>query len=164
MKHLKVILIAFILLSLGFKSPGMFTYTKIMYYRDNKKLMFEISFYNQHLDDLMSKLTGKKTVFDMNNRMHRFELWEYLRKNFKIQINGKPSKFVLRGSYSSGDQKVIILEVNNVNEVRSLKIKNSLLFDLYPREQNLIEFLKGNRKFQEVASLEKPEVGFFIIQ
>ncbi len=161
MKLLKLILIALVLVISGFKSPGTFTYTKISRHADSKKLVVEIAFYNQHLDELMSRLTGAETVFDMDIRSQRLEFWKYLKENFIMKVNGKPVNFALKGLYPFGDQEVILLHVKDVDKVRSLEVENRILFDLYPHQQNFIEVSAGTEQFSDVTSADKPEVKFY---
>ena len=161
MKPLKLILIALVLVISGFKSPGTFTYTKISHHADSKKLVVEIAFYNQHLDELMSRLTGTETVFDMDIRSQRLAFWKYLKENFKIKVNGKPVNFALKGSYPFGDQEVILLHIKDVDKVKSLEVENRILFDFYPQQQNFIEVSAGTEQFSHVTSTDKPEVKFY---
>ena len=161
MKPLKLILIALVLVISGFKSPGTFTYTKITHHTDSKKLVVEIAFYNQHLDQLMSKLTGTETVFDMDIRSQRLEFWKYLKENFTMKVNGNPVTFALKGSYPFGDQEVILLHIKNIDKVKSLEVENRILIDLYPQQQNFIEVSAGTEQFSDVTSADKPEVKFY---
>lgn len=63
----------------------------------------------------------------------------YLQKNFKVKINGKeiPIKFI--GKEYDADVVKCYLEIEKVNSINSFEIRNSVLFNRFPDQQNIIK-------------------------
>ncbi|MFO8146328.1 MAG: DUF6702 family protein [Gillisia sp.] len=74
-------------------------------------------------------------------------LKKYLGQKFRVQVNGKPYEVNYLGKEYEDDMTLLYLEVPNVSSVKSVKIKNAILTDLFPEQKNLVHVeLKGTTK------------------
>lgn len=74
-------------------------------------------------------------------------LKKYLGQKFRVQINGNSFEVEYLGKEYEDDMTLLYLEVPNVPSVKSVKIKNAILTDLFPEQKNLVHFeLNGETK------------------
>ncbi len=74
-------------------------------------------------------------------------LKKYLGQKFRVQVNGKRYEVNYLGKEYEDDMTLMYLEVPNVSSVKSVKIKNAVLTDLFPEQKNLIHVeLRGKTK------------------
>jgi hypothetical protein len=69
----------------------------------------------------------------------------YLKEKINIRINESDIDFIFIGKEYDGDIMRCFMEVEAVENIESIEIKNEVLFDLYTEQQNLIK-LKVNSK------------------
>lgn len=65
--------------------------------------------------------------------------YKYLQKHFKISINNQEKSYQFVGKEYDGNIVFFYLEVNNISEVKSIKINNTVLIKEYADQQNLIK-------------------------
>ena len=87
------------------------------------------------------QLTSKK---ELKNADTYFE--KYLNENFKISVNNKEAKYKYLGKEYDGDIVYFYLEIPDVNSVKSIEIKNSVLIKDFAKQQNLIKVNIGDNK------------------
>jgi hypothetical protein len=78
-------------------------------------------------------------------------LQQYLQKNMTIQIGAKNIPFTLLGAEREDDALWIYLETPITPMPRTLDLTNTLLFDLFNDQANIVHFeLNGQRKSQKL--------------
>jgi hypothetical protein len=77
---------------------------------------------------------------------------DYIRQHFQIKLNGKPVKLEFVGYEKEKEAAWCYFQVNNVNEVSKLEVSNSLLYDSFDKQINLIHVtVNGQRKSTKLS-------------
>lgn len=67
-------------------------------------------------------------------------LGEYLKKNFRLELNGRPIQATLLGKELSDDYMAVwcYLEFTGVTSVRQLKLTNTILMEIFDDQTNMV--------------------------
>ncbi|MFT4612016.1 MAG: hypothetical protein ACJA1H_002399 [Glaciecola sp.] len=79
----------------------------------------------------LTTIDEKSTVDDYIKR--------YLLQKFKIKINTKEVTFNFVGKDYENDQVVCYLEIEGVIAINTIEISNTVLFDLFPKQKNMVK-------------------------
>lgn len=72
---------------------------------------------------------------------------KYLEQKLEIEINGTPGKLNYLGMEYDNDMILLYLEVPNIKQVKSIKVKNTVLMDMFEEQKNLVHVeVKGKVK------------------
>lgn len=69
----------------------------------------------------------------------------YLEDKLKISINGKAYKFNFLGKEYKEDITYCYLEIENIKDIKSIKVVNRILFDILPEQQNIVRLKLNDR-------------------
>lgn len=69
----------------------------------------------------------------------------YLEDKLKISINGKAYKFNFIGKEYKEDITYCYLEIENIKDIKSIKVVNRILFDILPEQQNIVRLKLNDR-------------------
>ncbi len=127
---------------------------------DTKKHSMDVSC-KLFMDDLeleLNKLSTKKIDLSMSVKNKEVEelLFTYLNKNFKINVGGKlqNSKFV--GYEIENDAVWCYMETANFKGKGTVSIMNTLLYDSFPEQSNLMNVKwDGNNKSMKLSNPDK---------
>ena len=84
-------------------------------------------------------------------------LAEYLLKNIRIHLDGKKMSARFLGKENEANVTWIYIEVPNVSNFKSLRIKNTVLMDSFDKQTNLINVIKKKVKKSLILNTEKKE-------
>jgi hypothetical protein len=90
--------------------------------------------------DIDLQLTTKR---ELENNDIYFE--KYLRNKLNFKVDGKAKNFNYLGKEYDGDLVFFYLEIENINEVKSIDVSNQLLLEHFPEQQNLIKSKVGKK-------------------
>lgn len=149
MKKYLVLLITVSLLSFSVAHKYYVALTEIEY--DEKQQSVQMIM-NVFMDDIElalnnaytidSKIAHKNEIKGLNNYFN-----QYLNEHFKVFINGEKKNYKFVGKEFEGDIVYFYLEIENIIDVKELKIENTILLKDFPEQQNLVKAtIKGNRK------------------
>ena len=82
--------------------------------------------------------TIKMTTIDEKPIVEDY-LKKYLTQKISIKINTKETPFVYLGREYKNDLLVCYLEIENVEDISTIEISNSLLFELFPEQKNIVK-------------------------
>lgn len=123
----------------NFYSSDFFTsITKVEYVSSSKTLKVSSKVNLEHIEQTI----GKK----VNSNDFDIALNKYLQNNVKISIDDTPVNFTFSSKNPDGNVVWIYYEVSGINSVSSITIKNSLLLDKFPDQQNFINFIVNGQK------------------
>ncbi len=72
---------------------------------------------------------------------------KYLEQRFAVEVDGKPLKAKFLGKEYENDMILFYIEIPNVKEMKKIKVKNTLLLDMFEEQKNLIHVeYKGKTK------------------
>ena len=81
----------------------------------------------------------------------------YVEKNVQIKVDGKPVVLQFVGSEKEQDATWSYFQVNNVPAVKKMEITNSLLYDGFDKEINIMHVSVGGER--KSGKLDYPETG-----
>lgn len=94
------------------------------------------------LNDTFNKefnLNTEQELTDSNTNIH-----DYLKEHFKVKLEGKPVAFNYIGRRYEADLVFLYLEFEDVTDVKTIEIENTVLFRYFEDQKNLIKLkIKG---------------------
>lgn len=128
--------------------------TKVDYIEGSKTLKFTTKANTNHISNAL-KISPNAGNFEA-------EVKKYIERNFSVAINGSNRSVSTTGSQVNGESVWIYFEITGVDNISSLKIKNTILLDVYPKQLNLVNIsYKGTQKnMTSQRGKETAEVSF----
>ena len=113
--------------------------TKVDYIDGTKTLKFTTKLNTSHISQAV-KIEPTTAGFDA-------EVKKYVNNNVDVSINGSPKTLTFTGSQVNGESVWVYYEAANVSDISSIKIRNSILIGMFPRQVNILNITyKGNLK------------------
>lgn len=69
----------------------------------------------------------------------------YLEDKLKISINGRAYEFNFIGKEYKEDITYCYLEIENIKDIKSIRVVNRILFDILPEQQNIVRLKLNDR-------------------
>lgn len=149
-KQLVIVLLlfsAFLISSFGMHKFYMGIY-QINYAPEKKMLQITTRIFVDDLDKALEKKYNTKSLLGSGKESaESLELLKkYLSDNFSIYVNGqlKPMNFLSKEMDS--DVLVCYLSIKDVSKIKSLEIRNSILIDCFPDQQNIVHLTAFDEK------------------
>lgn len=155
MKNYLYIFGIFTLALMSFTAMDFFSsMTKVDYVEGTKTLKFTTKINTEHIANAIK--------IDPNTAGFEAEVKKYVNRNFDVYVNGAAKTLTFTGSQVNGESVWVYYETGGVGEISSLKIKNSILLDAYPKQNNVLNVAyKGQQKtMQFQRGREVNEIGF----
>lgn len=113
--------------------------TKVDYIEGSKTLKFTTKLNSNHIADVL-KINPNTIAFEA-------EVKKYINAHFDVYINGQNANLTFTGSQVNGESVWVYFETNNVSDISSLKIKNNIMLEAFPKQLNLVNIsYKGAQK------------------
>ena len=113
--------------------------TKVDYIDGSKTLKFTTKMNTSHISDAI-KINRSTAGFEA-------EVKKYVNNNFDVYVNNSPKNLTFTGSQVSGETVWVYFETDDVSDISSLKIKNTILLSAFPKQINLVNIAyKGNQR------------------
>ena len=115
--------------------------TKVDYIKEKQTVQITMKFF---LDDIELALENRMEqpmelgTKDENKLADKF-LETYVRQKFKIWINEKEMSYSYLGKEYDNNEIFFYLELENIVEINSITIENSMLFETFEEQQNYIK-------------------------
>ncbi len=127
--------------------------TEISHNTENKTLEVSIKLFT---DDLLTALqqagVPKMELGNENEPPEANEYIEsYLKRHFKLTVNGKPTDFTYLGKEAELDATWCYVEVKEVKKVQSLEVENSFLLEAFDDQTNMVNLNIHGRKKSGLA-------------
>lgn len=132
--------------------------TEISYNNKSKSLEITCKIFS---DDFENALTKRfKTKINLQDKKLQQEMniliKSYLEANLKFTVNGKISKANYLGAENDHEATNLFLEIENISALQSLTVSNSILYDLFDDQMNILHVEKnGARKSTKANYPEK---------
>ena len=161
MKRLKFIvfcfaLLAFSLLNFAFH-PFHLSVTDIKYNATERNVEISTKLFINDFEDALKKKYGKKLdlFLHADDMESKNLLQQYIQQNLYISIDNKNISFTLLGSEREDNALWVYLETSAVAVPKHITIQNTLLFDLFEDQTNIVHFdLNGQRKSKKLNAPE----------
>ena len=139
-KFIGIIAIGLITMLMSFTLSDFYSsMTKVDYVEGSKTLKFTTKLNSGHIAEVL-KINPNTTAFEA-------EVKRYVNDHFDVYVNGQNKALTFTGSQVNGESVWIYFEANGVSDISSLKIKNNLLLEAYPKQLNLVNIAyKGFQK------------------
>ncbi|MDR2122301.1 MAG: hypothetical protein LBP34_04165 [Flavobacteriaceae bacterium] len=140
MKKFIPIVLSIVFLSFyAFHSNDFYTsITKVEYVSGNKTLKISSKVDLEHIEQALGKKVG---AGDFDASISR-----YLQNNVKISVNDTPVNFVFSSKNPDGNVVWIYYEITGISSISSIGIKNTLLIDKFPDQQNFVNVIVNGQK------------------
>ncbi len=145
-------LLAFCLLNSAFH-PFHLSVTDMKYNVAEHNVEISTKLFINDLEDVLKKKYGKKIdlFLHADDVESKSFLQQYIQQNLSIAIDNKNISFTLLGSEREDNALWIYLETPAVTAPRKININNTLLFDLFEDQTNIVHFdLNGQRKSKKL--------------
>jgi len=115
--------------------------TKVDYVKEKRTVQITMKFF---LDDIELALENRMeqpmelATKDENKLADKF-LETYVRQKFKIWINEKEMSYSYLGKEYENNEIFFYLELENIDEINSIAIENSMLFETFEEQQNYVK-------------------------
>ena len=139
-KFIGIIAIGLITMLMSFTLSDFYSsMTKVDYVEGSKTLKFTTKLNSGHIAEVL-KINPNTTAFEA-------EVKRYVNDHFDVYVNGQNKALTFTGSQVNGESVWVYFEANGVSDISSLKIKNNLLLEAYPKQLNLVNIAyKGLQK------------------
>ena len=139
-KYLFLSLLFVIPLLYSFSTADFFSsMTKVDFVEGSKTLKFTTKINTAHIAEAI-KINPNTAGFDA-------EVKKYVNNNFDIAVNGVAKNLTFTGSQVNGESVWVYYETTGVENISTLKIKNTLLLNSYPKQINIVNVAyKGSQK------------------
>lgn len=139
-KFIGIIAIGLITMLMSFTLSDFYSsMTKVDYVEGSKTLKFTTKLNSGHIAEVL-KINPNTTAFEA-------EVKRYVNSHFDVYVNGQNKELTFTGSQVNGESVWVYFEANNVSDVSSLKIKNNIMLEAYPKQLNLVNIAyKGTQK------------------
>lgn len=111
-------------------------------------------------DDLELGLTGhtgQKVGLGGNRDSHLdFIMDDYIKKHLKITFNDKPVMLSYVGYESEVDLTYVYFEIIAESDFNVMVVENSLLFEVYPEQKNIVDVRKDGWTKTSILTKENP--------
>lgn len=134
--------------------------TEIDYKKKDKRLEIAVKIFSDDLEDAISEIKGT-TVEIGTDREHEKAteyIIEYFQKHFELTINSKkvPFEYVTRKLVRKDFFATwVLLKVEKVKNLKSLKLRNNLLIDYHSEQQNIINYREDDGTYKKFATYKE---------
>jgi len=134
--------------------------TRIDYIHESKSVQITMNLFLDDFDVALNKTFGKdfnlSSKVELENSNDYIE--DYLENHFEIIVDNKIQKINYLGKEYEGDIVYLYIEIENVKTISTVEVKNNILIEFFPDQQNLIK-LKINDKFDSLLLTKKNDKG-----
>jgi len=144
-KYFFLVLVVFPMFFSADPHPIYVSTTQVEYNEKNKSLDIAIKIFSDDLESAISQSIGKSIEIGTEKEASNATelIIDYVKKNFSLEVNGKEVeyKFISRKLEKKDFFAMwILVQVNKVRKIKSLKVMNNILIDLHDEQQNIISF------------------------
>lgn len=137
-RHIMVLFFAFgfwsFLQAQGFHTSS----TKIEY--ENGTLKLTAKFFTGDLEKSVGASIAQKTNFDS-------KVQSFTNSHLSVKVNGQQVPLVFLSTQTSGKSTRIYLKADNINNIKEIEVRNAMLINEFPDQQNVVTFdVNGLRK------------------
>lgn len=166
MKIIKIVLLVIVLPLLAFTTIHKYyvSVTQIDFVKEKKSVQIISRIFIEDLEDVLQLRYSEDLIIKKENEAPEvnFYLEKYLKGKLKITINGEVKTVNYLGKEFDNDIVVCYLEIEDVKDITAFEIENSVLFDLYAEQQNIVRtnINSKNKSFILIKENDKALLNF----
>ncbi len=161
MKIIKVAIILLVLPLIMSTSAHKFyvSTTNVEYVEDKQVIQIITKIFTDDLEDALQKryLAQLSLDSEKENETAIMYLKKYIKQKLKITVNGEPVEYTYLGKEYDIDIAKIYLEIENVSNLQSIEIDNTVLIDMFPEQQNIIHLKTPSLKRSFILDKTNPK-------
>ncbi len=128
-----------VLLILGVAHPFHISVCEINYNSESEALEITHKLFSDDFQAELVALHGQNYE-GLDWGRNQQEIVKYFEVNFKIWINQEPARPIFLGLEVENDAVWCFLEIAKINQLRSVRIRNTVLTGLFDDQENIIHF------------------------
>jgi hypothetical protein len=137
--------------------PFYISVTEINHNGTEKTLEISCKIFTEDLENVLNKSANPK--IEISNPKSKDQatklINQYLSTHLQLRVNGQPVKMELLGFEEEKEATWSYLQVNNIPSVKKIEIDDSILYESFPEQINLVHVtVSGNRKSSRVNNPE----------
>lgn len=142
MRNLRIMVCLFLIPLMAF---GIHKYyislTKVDYIEEKQVIQITMRYFLDDIELALENSTGEVMKLSTKNEHKNANqyLETYIRQKFSIWINEKEVIYNYLGKEYENDEVFFYLELENIKEVNSIAVQNSMLIDTYEEQQNFVK-------------------------
>ena len=115
--------------------------TKVDYIKEKNTVQITMKFFLDDIELALEKIHDQpmELAGKTENKLADKYLEDYIRQNFRIWINEEVYRYTFLGKEYENDQVFFYVELEGVEQINSISIQNSMLFDEFEDQQNYIK-------------------------
>jgi hypothetical protein len=145
----------FLLFTLAFTSHKYYlSLTQVEYNKEQNRLEVIINVFMDDIEiavnkeyDVDLRLTTKQELEDVDIYFKK-----YLLKNLSFLVNDKPVEYSFIGKEYEGELVYFYIESSVIEDPSALQVNNTILFDYFEQQQNVIKFKNGSKRQSKILS------------
>lgn len=149
-KHKFILIASFLLLSSYSNNHEYYvSVTKVEYIEKEKSLQIISQIFIDDFEKLIHERYDKSVTLALGQEAGKIDgyMQKYLKNKFDVKVNTQDVEFEFLGKEYKDDIVYCYLEIQNIKDISTLEIKNEVLFDINPKQQNILRTkIKGKDK------------------
>jgi hypothetical protein len=115
--------------------------TKSEYKKESKTIQITMRFFIDDLQETINRTYSKDVELALPNEPKEIDslINNYISKKLEVIINTNKKAFSFLGKEYNNDEIYIYLEIENVELINPIEIKNSMLMEIFSEQQNIIK-------------------------
>jgi hypothetical protein len=161
MKYIKVLFLIIIVPILTAATVHKFyvTTTRVEYIPQEQSLQIITEIFTDDIEETLTKRTLKEVYLDSEKETNEDLklLQEYVFNKFVVFVNGIKVNYNYIGLQYDIDRVKLYLEITKVSSLATLEIENTILFDAFEDQQNIIHIKTPDLRRSLVLDKENPK-------
>lgn len=119
--------------------------TKINYAEEEKSVQVTMRYFIDDLEKVLESRYEQPMELATKDENKKFDIYieTYINQKFKISINELEQTYVYLGKEYEDDLVYFYLEIENVDDIKTIEVQNSMLFEEFEDQQNFIKLTIG---------------------
>lgn len=142
--------------------PFYISVTEINHNSKEKTLEISCKMFADDLEQIIKK--NYNVVADLTNESQKTALHKlintYINQHLKIMVNNKPAAYQFLGFEKDKESAYCYLEVQNITQLKSLQVQNSILQDFTDQQINIIHATVNDKRQSVKLDYPKKDVSF----
>lgn len=114
--------------------------TKIDFVKEKKAVQITSRLFTDDLESALRQQYGDTLRLNskQNEKLISDYIGSYIKKTLFVTINGNPKKLNFIGNEYDLDVVISYMEIENVEQITTLKVSNKILYDVYSNQENIV--------------------------
>ena len=134
--------------------------TQIDYIEEREELQLTSRIFIDDLEKLLRQRYDESITLAGDNESDKVDLYlgKYLRQKIGVKINGETRTLSFLGKEYEDDIAICYLEISDIQSIKSIEITNTVLFDIFEEQKNIIR-MKINSKRKSFILIPENDKG-----